>query len=446
MPTASLLSALLLVPLLACDRSGDDCASLGDGADACWLERSKTLAATDPRAALDAARAVADPMARDLVMLELLTTSGAFSEQEVRRVCDNELQSAATRDRCTSWLQRPHLRVEAGSPAVAPGAEAAGPPGDPRVPTDCADATGSRADWCRYGDALGAADLAAARAAIQAIADPEVRGQAVAGRLRAARPRTAAELTALAELLPLAQGAWQAEARSLLSSELPFAVLQACVEDPARRPGCQAELDATLLPFAVDGCAQAGDLADQCFDHVCAGVTAHSIAGARQQPPVQLATAVEGAHAALVAREPRVAALPDCQRVWAGRKLYQLGGGDLAWADARCAAFDAAAPAAGATDAASTRTPPAAACRAGLAEEFLTSWLRTQPPGSAEAVAALALAPDDRLPPLPADLADALPCGALSLLTGQLAPGLGKQPPSPATLDQLRRAWPSCPW
>ncbi|MCB9766156.1 MAG: hypothetical protein H6739_40645 [Alphaproteobacteria bacterium] len=415
---------ILLALTLACtgvERSPDcDALEAGPAQDACLLARVDAQLTADPEAALAAARAVSDPATRDLALYKVLTEAHAFRDEEIRAICEQEVRSPAKKDDCRRYLERPHLRVEAPAQGGAPLTAGA----------DCA--KDPDADPCRYERALGlrGSPVPALREAIAAIGDDDLRSQAVAGALRQrGAPASMAELRALEELLTLTvPGRWQAEAASLLGSELPFRMLRDCrpEPDPAR---CEA-LGAEVMPFAAGVCAKAGSLSEQCFDHICMSVTEQALSANMQQGPAALAQAVKGAHAEALALEPRIEALPGCHGVWLGRKLSQRAQQDVRWAAERCGALGGEL---------------ADRCYSGLAEELLTRWLRGNAVKDQAELVDKVIDDPAAFGDLPEPVPAFLPCGALSVLTGQLAPNLATPPP-PALLARLAAASPRCAW
>ncbi len=78
------------------------------------------------RAELEQARALPDPVERQLAILAVLTESRAFPDPEVERICETELQSPALRERCERFLERTHLRLDPTRPGDPSGARAGG--------------------------------------------------------------------------------------------------------------------------------------------------------------------------------------------------------------------------------------------------------------------------------------------------------------------------------
>lgn len=404
---------MILLALLAC--GSPDCEELAkDAQDGCHAERAKALIERDPAGALAAARAIADPIARDLALISVLTTPGALPESEVRAVCEKELQAASHRDQCRRYLERPHLRTGQKGPAVS-GA------------VDCA--ANPQSDGCLYERALSqaGAPVAELERTLSGIQSSEMRGQALAGALRQRQARDIAELRALAGLLPLAEGLYHDEASSWLGAEMALRLLRDCDQSgPPER--CAAMLSGDILPFVGPICAGAGELDEQCFDHVCMALVSRSLDAGMTLPPGPLAERILADQAAAVAVEPRVASVPGCQAIWLGRKLGQKGGA-LAWAEERCAAMGADAD----------------RCRSGLAEELVSRELRAKPVRDAAALEALVTSGAAVFGAPPAVEA-MLPCGAFSVLSGRLDPALAGQNVDPKLLARLHAASPGCAW
>ncbi|MCB9742936.1 MAG: hypothetical protein H6741_05495 [Alphaproteobacteria bacterium] len=422
----------LLILALGCTGAQDaDCAGLSAGPerDGCYAERAERLVQEDPEAALEAARAVENPATRDLVLVKVLTEPGTFRDDVIRASCEAELSSAAHKDQCRRYLERPHLRVEAQPGAPGPGGGAPSlPPG-----TDCATATGEAADYCAYNEALGmqGRSVGELRAVLEGIESADIRGQAVAGVLR---QRMAVgnmeQLRELAGLLELTEsGRWRAESASLLGSELPFRVLQGC--QGSRGPEACATLEKEeVLPFALETCAGAEALLGQCFDHICMNAVNGALDQGMTEGPAALAARVQARHAELVAVDARVEAMPGCHAIWLGRKLVQRAKSDLEWADERCAAMG----------------EDARYCYSGLAEEHLTLWLRGHDVASQEALVEQVIGSPQDFGQPPEAVAAYLPCGALSVLTGELSPKLAGARPGPELVKRLAEAQPGCAW
>lgn len=406
---------IALWTLWACSGGAPDCDGLsGEALDSCHTERSRALLGQDPAAALDAARAIADPIARDLALIAVLTTPGALPDAEVRAVCERELQAASHRDQCRRYIERPHLRADQRGPASAGAVDCAADP---------------EGDGCRYERALGQANgpVAELERTLSGIQSAEIRGQALAGALRQRQARDLSELRQLAGLLPLAEGLYRAEAASWLGAEMPMRLLRDCERtgDPAR---CSAMLTGEVIPFSAEICSQAGELGEQCFDHVCMALAARSLDAGMTLAPGPLAARVQADHAAAVAIEPRVASIPGCHAIWLGRKLAQRSV-ELHWVDERCAAMG----------------PDADRCRSGAAEELVSRQLRAQPVRDPAALEALVTTGADAFAAPPA-LRTMLPCGAFSVLSGRLDPALSGQKLDPALLERLHSASPGCAW
>lgn len=418
-------AALALLPLLGCDPEPRDCEALTGGSrDTCLLEQASELAREDPRAALALARKVSDPADRELAIFGVMRNKASgLSERELRQICDQELTDPSLRDRCRREIERHHMRTEVrGGGDLGP----EGPLREGNVP-ECEARTGPARDNCYASRALGErGDAASLRALIEPIASADTRGQTVVGVLRQPRPITSMDqLEDLATLLDLAGGPWRAEAASLLGAELPARVARDC----GARPECEA-LTVQAGVWGLEVCAQAGELRQQCFDHVCMASAEQAVQSTLAAEPEAFAAALVAARDADRARDRRIEDMPGCHAVWAGRKLVQRSPGAPERADARCAAL---------------RAPDDSRCRSGLAEELLADRLRSQPVADVAALERLVTTDAaTAFPNLPAPARELLPCGAFSVLTGKLAPGLGSAPPVVA--ERLRLADPRCAW
>ena len=415
--------------LLGCGKgTPPDCSSLAEATDrdSCRLVRLELIREEHPRSALELARGLEQAQVRDATVLTLLTTSRAFSDPEVRKICKEELASPASQDQCTSWLNRPHLRVTPESTADPVEVAAAG-----EDPTDCASMPAQAQDDCYHRAALASGGSAPSQSAatLSRIQDPRRRGQAVAGVLRNFRePNSMDQLEALKPLLGLTSGRWLAESTSLLGSHLPFQVLQAC--DRAAGGTCSAETVASLLAFSIATCEGADRLEKQCFSHICSGLVERTLLQSRGGS----ADAWAGAMTSLALKTQTLDARllrRSCQPIWAGRKLIQHGRANTTWATERCSALKEGAD----------------ACLSGAAEEYLVTWLRNESVTNPALFGAWVMESDrgpfkdvaDGLRPL-------LPCGAFHVLNQELNSGLSGGKAGEVLLKQLQSASPRCVW
>ena len=376
--------------------------------------------------ALADAKALDDPLERQLAVLDAVTGSRAFPDAEVASICEAELASPVLRERCTRFLERTHLR--GGAPAAhAPGGAAA-----PVPPGVCRGSEGSALDHCLAERALAEASgpIEAVAPLLAAIAEPARRGQAVCAVLQAgAMPGSADRLAELESLVPLAPTPWDGEAWSILASDLPFRLDRSCRRGGS--PGCEALLAERLLPAAVRGCDHAGAMAAQCFDHLCAAMAELAVSEAREEPAPILQAVLAARAGQVGAMDARALSQPRCAALWAGRKAAQI----LGEAQAAVALCDRLLD--GDRD----------ACLSGLAEESLRGWLRAHPAaGETELVdlvtgpsSALAAATPDALEPW-------LSCAAFSVLTFELEASLSARRLPGARLLGLRDARPGCAW
>ncbi len=374
------------------------------------------------------AMALDDPLARQLAVLRAVTESRGFSDARVAEVCEAELGSRVLLERCQRFLERTHLRRP--SPATPPA------PASTEIPQVevCSESAGVGRDLCLSEQLLDLATAPVEELATlaAAIADLDQRGQAICAALAAeGQPGDPARLAGLRALAELAPGHWGAEAWSLLGSELPFRLDRQCRAASSGSTRCEAALGDTLLPAAAAGCAQAGTLALQCFDHLCAAMAELAVAEAGHEPAAFFAATLHARLGQALALDRRVAAQPQCQAVWAGRKASQ------ALADAEAAARLCG----GLLE--EERGP----CLSGLAEEQLRAWLRLRPVAGERELLRLVQSPDGELEAAtPGALQPYLPCAAFSILNFDLEASLSAQRLSEEELLELRDARADCAW
>jgi hypothetical protein len=378
------------------------------------------------RAELEQARALPDPVERQLAILAVLTESRAFPDPEVERICETELQSPALRERCERFLERTHLRLDPTRPGDPSGARAGG------ETEACGDHTGRARDLCLADRAFAeaAGPVAELETLLLAIADEQERGRTACGVLQAeGQPGSLARLEALTSLADATPSPWAAEAWSVLGAELPFRLDRRCRQ--RQDPGCEATLAAELLPVAVRSCRQAGHLNGQCFDHLCAAMAELAVAEHGRSPELVLAPALQSRVRQAAALDVRVEGQRGCGAIWAGRKLWQLlDDGDAA---ARgCAALD---------------PEDRGRCLSALTEELLRTWLRAHPVSGEQELLEAVQGPDPRLAAFaPAAALPYLPCAGFSVLNFELEASLsGRRLPTEALLA-LRDAREDCAW
>jgi len=249
----------LQIPACGGSPAKGDCAGLaGAERDACFAHQAAELGASDPAAALRAARQVAQTDLRDLVLMRLV-------RQAQQDICE-EIGDHGLRQACRAVLRRPHLGIPEPGEAGAVRAPQRRPPalGAERQPQLEERIQGCRAldaglgDPCLERAAAGQDDPLLAWQLCAAMADSATRGaclSAVAASLgRAGQAARAMEVCA-----GLQDALWRGECHFRLSENLQGAGL-------AQR----AEI-----------CKHAGRFQDECVFHLVRAVAAEAVLLAR---------------------------------------------------------------------------------------------------------------------------------------------------------------------
>jgi hypothetical protein len=232
------------------------------------------------------------------------------------------------------------------------------------------------------------------------------------------------DLRAIEPLLSLTRGRWRSEATSLLGATLPFQIATACQQATPDPATCDPLIDQEVLPWAVATCAQSEGQTGQCFDHVCGGLAQLAVARGTEG----LADTLQDLHTRGLAADARVATMPGCAPLWAGRLLVQqTHGADLGSVVAACASLP---------------VDQALRCRSGAAEAALVQQLRVRPAADEQDLIKRVANPTE----VPPDLAAHMPCAAFSVLQHNLVSGLLASRVSASELLALRDAGPDCAW
>ncbi len=383
----------------------------------------------NPGAALELARGITEPAKRDLAILHIISKSGSFSDSEVRRICTQELDSEASRDQCSQFLDRPHLRFRAEKSETTSSI-----PASLGALEVCGNRSGPSLDQCLYAHAL---DIASSRGSdlldtISSISNDETRGYAVCGVLR--RLGTLPELppsVELESLVSLASGRFKDEAYSILGSDLPFRFFKSCLQGRSSGLDCEELLTGSSLPQAVSACAKAGDFEDQCFDHICSQVAEIAVTESSNLGVESFPERLESRMEQAVRFDSRVGHVDGCQYLWAGRKADQVLG-NLTDADDLCGLLP---------------DESAAMCRSGLAEVVLRRRLMQSPVADEQSlVREVTLNLDRAFSRLPPALVPFIPCAAFSVLRFELVTNLsGKRLPQ-EQLAHLALDVDGCAW